>query len=80
MTKYDISNLKSINDELKDVWKQNEEKIREIEANHPEFKEMYAKNSEYGHYISRQAIYSVVTLVQGILERYIDKIDKDTKH
>ena len=80
MTEYDIINLKSINDELKDVWKQNEKKINEIELNHPEFKEMYAKDSEYGQYISRQTIYSVVSLIQGILERHIDKIDKDAKY
>lgn len=79
MKEYDISNLKSINDELKDVWKQHEKKISEIELNHPEFKEMYAKDSDYGHYISKQTIYSVVSLVQGILERYIDKMEHNIK-
>ena len=80
MTRYDISSLKSINDELKDVWKQNEEKIREIEANHPEFKEMYAKNSEYGRYISIQTIYSVVSLFQVVLERCIDEMERNVKN
>lgn len=76
MTESEIGKLKIIDSELKKIWIQTEKEIKKIESEHPDFKKKYA--GEYEHYVFMQQYYSLVSLAQGLLEKFLsDSVMKE---
>lgn len=75
MTESGIGKLKIIDSELKKIWIQTQKKIKQIESEHPDFKKQYAE--EYERYVFMQQYYSLVSLAQGLLEKFIDASDSN---
>ena len=69
MTESEICKLKIIDSELKQIWIQTEKKIKKIESEHPDFKKKY--EDSYERYVFMQQYYSIVSLAQGLLEKFL---------
>ena len=73
MTESEICKLKIIDRELKQIWIQTEKKIKKIESENPDFKKKY--EDAYERYIFMQEYYSIVSLAQGLLEKFLNGSD-----
>ena len=77
MKKSEVNILNELNEELKDIWKQNQRKISEIESDYPDIKKRYEGDIVYNNYLELKITYSVFSLLQKYVEKFIDTENKN---
>jgi len=69
--------LKKVISELKEIWLQYQNEIRNIEENNPKFHKKYEVKDEYTQYVLKKGFYSGISLAHGKLEEFFNKHSKD---
>ena len=73
MTDAGIKELKEIEHELKETWKDELKSISDIETKNPQFKSMYNEKSNYIIYIEKQGRLEGISFAHKQLEDFLNK-------
>lgn len=67
-------------DELKDCWMALQDRIREIEAAHPNFKADFDKNDDYTNYVRMKGMYSGTSFAHGKLFDFMNQCEENANN